>query len=38
MAAVLASCGESASDFQNLITQAQQAGSVAPSIRRLVAE
>lgn len=32
MAAVLASCGESASDFQNLITQAQQAGSVAPSI------
>jgi tetratricopeptide (TPR) repeat protein len=32
IAVVLASCGQSAGDFQNLITQAQQAGSVAPSI------
>jgi len=32
VALMVASCGESASDFQNLISQAQQAGSVAPSI------
>ncbi len=32
VALVLASCGQSASDFQNLISQAQQAGAVAPSI------
>jgi len=32
IALVLASCGQSASDFQNLISEAQQAGSVAPSI------
>jgi tetratricopeptide (TPR) repeat protein len=30
-ALILASCGQSAGDFQNLITQAQQAGAVAPS-------
>jgi tetratricopeptide (TPR) repeat protein len=32
IALVLASCGQSASDFQNLISEAQRAGSVAPSI------
>lgn len=32
LAVVLASCGQSASDFQNLISEAKQAGSVAPSI------
>ena len=32
IAVALVSCGESPNDFQNLITQAQQAGSVAPSI------
>jgi tetratricopeptide (TPR) repeat protein len=32
IAVVLASCGQSAGDFQNLISQAQQAGSLAPSI------
>jgi tetratricopeptide (TPR) repeat protein len=31
-ALILASCGQSAGDFQNLISEAQQAGSVAPSI------
>jgi len=31
-AVVLGSCGQSASDFQNLISEAKQAGSVAPSI------
>lgn len=32
MALALASCGQSANDFQNLISEAQQAGAVAPSI------
>jgi tetratricopeptide (TPR) repeat protein len=32
VALILASCGQSASDFNNLISEAQQAGSVAPSI------
>ena len=31
-AVILASCGQSAGDFNNLISEAQQAGSVAPSI------
>jgi tetratricopeptide (TPR) repeat protein len=32
IALILASCGQSAGDFQNLISEAQQAGSVGPSI------
>ncbi|HEY6469584.1 MAG TPA: hypothetical protein VI434_07435 [Candidatus Dormibacteraeota bacterium] len=32
IALTLASCGQSAGDFQNLISEAQQAGAVAPSI------